>query len=217
MIALVAGCSSGTEADTTGPLPNTTLAVASTQPPAPTSTTSPLSTTVHAEDRPPITATVDDPARAGSYQHALLIERCMNEAGFSITIEGDNSARGITIQGPVVPPDQEALAWDTMEECREEPIAAGLVLPFPTEFDHDEHVEVYNFWIEVTIPCLLEHGYPINQPQSLDAFIQFQSGGPGSYWHPFDAVAGYDEFRPDRPDSPGERVWKDCPIHPDDV
>jgi hypothetical protein len=130
-----------------------------------------------------------------------LTADCLQDQGFPVTVipPGD----GISFLS--VPSSQNQLAQQYLEACR-----AGLNLPdfvYPTP----EQLEVMYLYYVALRDCLIDEGYTISEPSSLDEFIESYATGP---WTPYLDVqgggAGWDSIQMKCPQSPavGWASWE---------
>jgi hypothetical protein len=144
----------------------------------------------------------------------LFIQSCLRDKGFVVElIEHDDDALVITGDWET---QQEAF-YEALFACEAEAVDAGLALPRrePTEEELSELYHLYRW----TYDCLLENGYPAEQPPSEAEWVE--SGGRS--WHPYSALPyTHMVFAPntDPPQSiieEARRIEEMCPDQPDEI
>jgi hypothetical protein len=123
----------------------------------------------------PVTTAPPGVVRAGILERQELILECMRRYGF----DGEIQERSFGILSDV-PPEQFDRYLEVGEICRKEEFERyGLTLgvPTPEELETEYRIKLY------VRECMIQEGYPVSQPPSLDAFIE----SLGAIWHPYDA------------------------------
>lgn len=130
-----------------------------------------------------------DLPRFGSVEHMEFVGVCMGEAGFEFSVrELGDGMRVISASG-----GQEAREGEALSECMMAPVEAGRVAPAPTDISVEELEELFEYWIDVVVPCLVEAGYPTNPPPSREAFVEAHLAGEES-WHPMNALPEWNTY-----------------------
>ncbi len=128
-----------------------------------------------------------------SEDHLLFLAECLQDHGFIAEI--DLRDRSIAVG----PPEQSEAASRAMEDCMQAAIDQGVVVG-PPEIS-DENLRVWYAAYQITQSCLIEHGYPVVDPPSLDSYVEAR----GTNWHPYDAVPEASMYgEPDLSDTDGE-------------
>jgi len=126
--------------------------------------------------------------------------QCLQDQGFPVMLipPGD----GISFQS--VPQSQNELAVQYFEACR-----AGLGIPDYEPASPEQIEMVYWYYIALR-DCLIDEGYTVSEPPSLDTFVESWASGP---WSPYENVspgAGWDAIQMKCPQSPpgGFGAWQ---------
>ena len=118
--------------------------------------------------------------------------RCVQDQGFPVEVDASES--GFSFER--VPPEQNQIAFAVAIACKE-----GLNLPppsTPTVAQREEQLA----YLTLVVSCLRELGFAVEDPPSLDEFIELDGA-----WSPYDALPplGPAEF---------DRVDRSCPQWP---
>jgi hypothetical protein len=130
-----------------------------------------------------------------------LTIQCLQENGFPVTVVSPGD--GISFHS--VPVSQNQLAQQYLEACR-----AGLNLP-EFEWPTPEQLEVMYAYYVALRDCLIDEGYAISEPPSLDPWIDSFTTGP---WTPYLDVpgggSGWDSIQMKCPQAPpgGWATWE---------
>ena len=107
---------------------------------------------------------------------ANLMRRCMNDAGFASV--GFDREDGFT---NVAPAGEGALAW---YRCTKQLPEFDTVF---ADFTAEQLDELYDYYVEVLVPCAGAVGLAVTEVPSRAVFIDGGEGQPG-WWHPFLSV-----------------------------
>lgn len=104
--------------------------------------------------------------------------QCMQEAGYPV----EASQGGVVLAGQVADPGAYNLA---LYVCTAQyPTDPRASLPLPRV-----RAEVqYEYLVNVATPCVEELGFPVEEPPSLQAWLDAYYGASGVVWDPFGAV-----------------------------
>lgn len=101
----------------------------------------------------------------GSVDHYRFLVRCIRSQGFAVDWEpGDD---GYVVHGG----SQQEAASAASERCRRRAVEIGLVSGESRPAD-DVLRLWYRAYVEVGYPCMVEHGYPVNDPPSMETWLQ---------------------------------------------
>ncbi len=118
----------------------------------------------------------DQPITASRREQSQAIAECAANEG--IAVEVDPGGDGVTWRAPE---GQENLYDDVIDRCAESVAEAyGVAQGEPTVEDLERWYLAY-LW---THDCMKGEGYPVEDPPSLDVFLDSQ----GTIWHPYNAV-----------------------------
>lgn len=111
-----------------------------------------------------------------SEDHLLFLAECLEDKGFvaEVNLRDRSVAAG--------PPEQSEAASQAIADCMQEATDQGVVAG-PPEIS-EENLRVWYAAYQITQRCLIEHGYPVVEPPSVDSYVEEQ----GRNWHPYDAV-----------------------------
>jgi hypothetical protein len=125
----------------------------------------------------------------GSPEHVAYLVRCIESSGFDVEATDD----GIT--GNLGAQETEFRA--VMAACEQAAVDVGLVKAVEAPDARALGAQYDAF--QLTYECMLEHGYPVGDPPSKDAYVE----AGGQNWHPYD-VAGQSPTTMDQ-------IETDCP------
>lgn len=133
---------------------------------------------------------------------AAVRAECLEEEGWLVEITVDGSG----IRFPEVTPEQSIEMAAADERCGDRyPVDPKYRQPLSTS----QLQFLYNWYNEVSIPCLEGEGYSGFDPQSLDAFIEGYSRG--NAWTPVDDI--FEQLRTEGPNALA-RLYQKCPAGP---
>lgn len=125
------------------------------------------------DDRRPEAATRQQGSGPAAGEFATEMQRCMAEAGFEVEIMEDG---GISSRAA---PEQIEVRDAAMTRCADDRGFSGTPSPLT-----DEQLEaLYDRYLDLN-RCMVDAGYPTEDPPSRQAFVD----GGGQGWHPYDAV-----------------------------
>ncbi len=181
-LVVLVGCSTGTNATSTG--------AATTTPSAPgavetTTTANPTGTATLLPGVDPVLGIVPPeptqiPFVQNSWDHIYYLKACMEAAGYAVEIiPGANPAAAS--DAPPTPRGNEVA-----ERCLYGlPRERGWMVPTPFDGSEAGNRLLYEIQREFH-DCLVEHDYPTVEPPSEEAFVEEGA----SLWNPFDAMMG---------------------------
>lgn len=122
----------------------------------------------------PVTVAPEGEVRRAILDRQEFKLECFREHGFDGEIDDD---MGILTD---VPPDQQDRFFEINELCREAVAGEfGLTFGEPTV---EELTIAFRSYLYVR-ECMILEGYPVDEPPSLDVYIQSE----GAVWHPYNA------------------------------
>jgi hypothetical protein len=128
-----------------------------------------------------------------------LMHRCMNDAGFTtVDFDREDGFTNVATSGA------GALAW---YHCTQKLPQYDTVF---AEFSDAELDELYDYYVEVLVPCAGALGVSVTELPSRASFGDGGEGQPG-WWHPFLSV----ELPPSAADV--DLLFAKCPPYPDSV
>ncbi len=121
-----------------------------------------------------------------------LQARCIQDHGFPVEVDSSGSGFGFER----VPPEQNQLAFAVAIACK-----VGLNLPPPTTPTAAQRAEQLHY-LGLVAECLRERGFDVDDPPSLDEFIEADGA-----WSPYDSL-------PQLTPTEFEQLDRSCPQWP---
>lgn len=144
-----------------------------------------------------VTLADDDPVA-----RLLFMASCVEGEGFALTLDLEEVSW--TAQ---VPPEQQSRFQQVMDKCIAEAEEKGLIPGTPTD---DEIAEYFERQVRVH-DCLIENGYPSQDPPSLERYRDQWLGVTGAPWDPYGMVASELAADPHESQSDWDRIAELCP------
>lgn len=146
-------------------------------------------------------------------ERSLFIEACLRDKGFMAHIIEHDDATVMQVDYGT----QEEAFRQALGACEAEALDAGLAFPRrePTAEELHELYHLYRW----TYECLLENGYPTEQPPSEAEWVE--SGGRS--WHPYSAlpysnmIVVPDADQPQSVIEEARTIEETCPDQPDEI
>lgn len=123
---------------------------------------------------------LEEPIMTRTEQQIAMFE-CVKEAGFEVTLIEETNGTGFGMESSAT--EDPALVWEQVAECRDH------MPPQPEPTTDEDLAQMYANQV-ADQACLLQAGYPVSDPPSLESFKEAFHSGTLS-WEPYSELVPF--------------------------